>query len=274
MQTLKFIKYIFIDLKATFKFKIVYFLEKIIKTPFLLYNSFFKKKITIPYILKKDYIIINSDWIRNIKWKSWNDYIISTPNEYWMRKYFFGLERWVFLDIWAHIGKRSIAMCNKNINIKAYAFEPNTETFNYLKKNVSLNNLDEKIQCFNIWISNKIWILNLDTNCNSAMCKLTNKKDIRNNFIKVNVASIDEIIEKNNISIKDIKLIKIDTEWHEYMVIKWMNNLLLNCAKDLKIICEVLNDNEKLQKITSLMSGFWFIYKTLPSKNDFLFYKK
>lgn len=269
---LKYLKYVIFDLKNSILFKIVYIIEKFIKIPFLILNQKFKFNFKIPYLFKKDFIIENSDWKFLIKAYSWNDYIISSYNEFELRDYFLWFNDWIFLDIWAHIWKRPISICNKNKKIFVYSFEPNPDSFEYLNKNIKLNNLQDNIKSYNFWIWNKNWELYFKKYEESAYSHFVyiSESSILQNIIKVEVCKIDDFIEKNHINIKKINLIKIDTEWFELNVIEWMDNLLKNSNKNMKIICEITKNKDL---VFNKFKIYWFNC-SIQIKDDYIFDKK
>ena len=63
----------------------------------------------------------------------------------------------VILDIGANIGNHTLYWLTSSPNNiqKVYSFEPIKETFEILKKNIEINNLDTKAQIFNIGLSDK-----------------------------------------------------------------------------------------------------------------------
>ncbi|EKE26016.1 MAG: FkbM family methyltransferase [uncultured bacterium (gcode 4)] len=271
---IKFIYYIFFDIKASFFFKVKYFLEKIIKYPIIIINKIFKLNIKLPYLFKKDFIIENWDWKFVVKAKSWNDYMISTANEYNFREYFLKINEWkIFLDIGSHIWKWSVMLVNKK-NITSYCFEPNPETFKYLKENIDLNNLSNKVFPFNYWISNIEWKMNFHMHPQSAMSWLISVSDLdkfeKNNVVNVKIIDIDTFICANNLQINNIDLVKIDVEGFEENVIDWMKKLLMNCSDNLKIICEITSSDKN--KIIEKICSYWFNYKPIWEQ-DFYFFK-
>ena len=269
---LQFIQYIFLDLKNPFHFKLVYFFEKIIKYPVVIINRYFKMNFPLPYLLKKDFVIHNSDGKWLIKARSWDDYSIAVPNEQDLREYFFELESWIFLDIWSHIWKWPITLSGKNTHITSYCFEPNPTTFTYLTESVKLNKLEDRMFCYNVWIGNESWVLNFEAHSQSAFSKFIEAPIEWS--LKVEVIQIDDFIRNENVPFDQIKLIKIDTEWFEFKVIEWMKNLLQNSSENLKIICEILPVQKDKDAIIEYLSSFWFQYKILETKQDYYFYKK
>lgn len=265
MNILQQIKYILFEIKNPIWFRLIYLLEKIIKMPFIFIKYKYNKlNIYIPYLLDKDYILSNIDWKFLIKSKSDYDYILNPYFERELKSFF--ISNGIFLDIWTHSWKWSIFIAKKWA--KVYSFEPNPETFTYLKKNISLNNLEDKIMVYNIWIWNKNSFLNFLSLWNETW----KSKFTENGNIKIEIITIDDFIKENNIDIDKIDLIKIDTEWFEFNVIKWMKDFLLK-TKNVKIICEILENQEDKKEIFDFLEEYGFSYKKLPTPADYLFYK-
>ncbi len=271
----QFIKYIFTDIDASISWKIIYLLEKIIKYPIVLSNRFLKTNLKYPYIFNKDYVINNSDGKFLIQAKSWNDYIISTYQETDFRSFFLNIQEWkIFLDIGSHIGKWSILLGNKK-NIDAYCFEPNPTTYKYLQGNIQLNHLENKITSLNYWVAEKSGEMEFYIHPQSAMSSLVKHREDRStrseDTIHVKIIDIDTFIKENNINIQDIDLIKIDVEGYESNVIDGMKNLLKNCSKDLKIICEITSQEK--ETIKNKICSYWFEVQSIWNQ-DFYFYKE
>ena len=270
----QFIHYIFTDIHASIAWKILYLLEKIIKYPIVLSNRFLKTNLKYPYIIQKDYMIHNSDGKFLIQAKSGNDYIISTYQETDFRSFFLNIQEWkIFLDIGSHIGKWSILLANKK-NIRAYCFEPNPNTYKYLQENIILNQLEGKITALNYWVAEQKWEMEFYIHPQSAMSSLIENREDRStkseDTIRVKIIDIDTFIQENNINIQDIDLIKIDVEWYESNVIDGMKDLLENCSKDLKIICEITSDEK--ESIKNTIRSYWFKVQSIGNQ-DFYFYK-
>lgn len=265
MNLLEQTKYIFFELKNPFSFKVKYFLEKLLKMPFILlkYTLGFTK-VPIPYLFKKDYKLYNEDWCFLIKAKSDFDYIFNPYFEKELRGYF--KCQGTFLDIWAHGGKWSIFVA-KQWN-KVFSFEPNKETFSYLEKNIALN-WALAITGINKWAWEIWW--------NLAFHKYENEtwksKFSQDWDSTVEVVAIDDFLKENEINIHEIRLIKIDTEGFELFVIRWMRNLL-ESTKNLTLICEILDNQKDREEIFEYFSSRRFLCKKLPTPADYIFYKE
>ncbi|AIG97477.1 methyltransferase, FkbM family [Archaeoglobus fulgidus DSM 8774] len=129
------------------------------------------------------------------------------------------------LDIGAFIGDSSIWFIHKGAK-KVLAYEPNPKLYPILKKNIEINNL-----------SNKIVPENYAVGCSKGKAKMKvpwyGAGNIYGLFeseyseeVEVEIVSIDEILENNNIDI-----IKLDCEGCEYEILdylvksNWLDNL-------------------------------------------------
>lgn len=159
----------------------------------------------------------------------------------------------VMLDIGANIGNHSLYFAIERNAKKIYAFEPIPETFNILKKNVEINNLENIITPLNIALSN----------CNT-------NADIKNFNIRfMGAAQINENI-KGNIDVKavdnldieeNIDFIKIDVEGYELKVLEGAINTIEKYKP--VIFIELLNN--EIEIVTNMLEEYGYIlYKGYP----------
>lgn len=137
----------------------------------------------------------------------------------------------VFIDVGAHIGYYTLAASTKINNGRIYAFEPNRESFDILKINVSwLKNNN------NIFLENSALVdfsglsklyIDQDNAGNNKMFDDDNSK-----WESIQCMRLDEYLPYNKID-----FVKIDTQGAEYKVLKGMENLI-NANKNIKMIVE------------------------------------
>lgn len=182
----------------------------------IIYNvSILSSKIVCDKTNDKDYIKCNNIYINNndfsgpanserlgISWESWLKNIIKEHSNLNKNA----------LDIGAHIGIHTINMSKYFKNV--YSFEPNTDIFNNLNKNVkNLNN----VTIFNKAVGNQNKKVNLVVkkfNCQSFVENFDSNKMV-------------EQIRIDDLDIKEpIGFIKIDIEGGEINAFKGMYNLL------------------------------------------------
>lgn len=126
-----------------------------------------------------------------------------------------------FIDIGANVGVYSLLAAGVK-NCETITIEPIPSTFNYLKKNITLNNLDKKITPLNIGLSNKkgqLFFTEEEDTMNHVLEKETN------NSINVEVDILDNILTSHE---KKNTLIKLDVEGFEYNVLKGGETALKN----------------------------------------------
>ncbi|MDF1672058.1 MAG: FkbM family methyltransferase [Vicingaceae bacterium] len=117
-----------------------------------------------------------------------------------------------FIDIGANVGVYSLLAAGVK-NCETTTIEPIPSTFNYLLKNIALNNLDKKITPLNIGLSNKkgqLFFTEGEDTMNHVLEKETN------NSINVEVDILDNILSPTK---KKNTLIKLDVEGFEYNVL-------------------------------------------------------
>lgn len=140
----------------------------------------------------------------------------------------FNREQINFLDIGSNTGS-FIFLPLLNPTIKCYAFEPNPVAFAALVENVELNNLKDRVECFNmgVWHESKELELNVPVDTtDSGLATLGSDPsrfiydDKSGDFTtqKVYCTTIDEFFEEQKL--ESIDVIKIDTEGAELSILK------------------------------------------------------
>ena len=174
-----------------------------------------------------------------------------------------------FFDIGAHMGYYSINLAKKKISI--IAFEPIKKNFEQLKKNKSLNKL-ENLDIHNFALSNKkkdiiMWVP--DINKTGGFSIYDNNDEETQKYDQKKVFKIINKAEKGDdvIDYKGKKIaIKLDVERHEMKVLEGLNNILLN--NDIILQVEIFKERES-SIIEFLKSKNFTFLKSI--KRDFYF---
>ena len=142
----------------------------------------------------------------------------------------------VVLDLGANIGYYTLIIAKiVGENGHVFAFEPEPSNFDLLKKNVTVNNY-RNVSLEKIVISNKNGNVRLYlSKANTGEHRIYLSNPGKNNFINVEMKTLDEYF-KNNSIIDKISFIKMDVEGSEIGAIKGMNSILEN--KKLTIMLE------------------------------------
>ena len=155
----------------------------------------------------------------------------------------------IFWDIGANISSFSIYAAKKYKDIEVHAFEPSTSNLVLLSKNVSLNNLTNKININPYALNDKV----------NQFLPMNEKNFIeggaRNSFginhdssgkhFKTNTSynifgtSINYLIDNNILKIPNY--IKLDVDGIEHLILEGANNILKN--KDIKSICVEIDES-------------------------------
>lgn len=145
---------------------------------------------------------------------------------YWNRLKNLSFE-FIFLDIGANQGLFTIAAAKNKFNKKVYSFEPVPIVFKKLKKNIVLNNVEEKCFPINKAISDKNEKLKINFKSNhtggSSLRKRKNNSNQISQVLEVETINYEKLAKyiKNN---NEKLIIKIDVEGYELVVLKQLIN--------------------------------------------------
>ena len=256
-----------------------YFIYKVI-----FFVDFVLKKLT-----GKSFLLFFRDFIHNDSYKRINilgkKIIFFTPNQIleWRVNTFFTKEpetlSWIdnfkkedkiiFWDIGANIGLYSIYAALKYSNIEVVSFEPSTSNLRVLSRNISINNLEEKIKINQLPLTNKEnqylkleeseFIEGWAMNTFGQNIDFEGKKIISKNKYKILGTSINYLLKNNILGIPDY--IKIDVDGIEHLILEGANNYLDN--KKIKSLSIEINENflEQYESILKIMKNFNFRIK-------------
>lgn len=169
----------------------------------------------------------------------------------------------VFWDIGANIGLYSIYAAVKFKGIEIISFEPSTSNTRTLSRNISINNLENKISIFPLALSDKKNIIsyfnetkfleggsisNFNSNIGYAG-KIIKPHQIKNKY-NIFGTSIDNLIFSKILKVPNY--IKIDVDGIEHLILKGAENLLKN--KNLKELS--IEMNSTYTKQFNLINGY------------------
>ena len=260
-----------------FVYKVIFFLDRII---------FFIFKKNILFWLK-DFIHEDSYKSINILGKKINFFI---PNSLvdWRINTFYKKEpetlEWIdsfvkndkiiFWDIGSNIGLYSIYNALKNTNSITIAFEPSTSNLRVLSRNVSINNLQDKILIMPIALTdkeNKILIMQEGKFFEGGALNTFGEnynyegKSFKSEMkYKILGTSINNLIENNVLEIPDY--IKIDVDGIEHIILKGGDKFLSN--KKIKSLLIEVNENfeQQFEAVLNIMKKNGF--KIIKKKNN------
>ncbi len=178
----------------------------------------------------------------------------------------------IFWDIGSNIGLYSVYAALKKEKIKIYSFEPSTSNLRTLSRNISINNLHQKISIIPFAISNlqNKFLLLREKNFTEGGAlsafgvdyDYSGKKFKFSNSYKTYGTSLNDLIRQRILEIPNY--IKIDVDGIEDLILDGSNDILSN--KKLKSILIEINDKFETQKNK--------IIQTMKDNNFDLVYKK
>tara|TARA_B100001758_G_scaffold190256_1_gene167119 strand:+ start:42 stop:905 length:864 start_codon:yes stop_codon:yes gene_type:complete len=121
----------------------------------------------------------------------------------------------VVIDCGANVGELYLALEYKNINVKYYAFEPDIDSFECLKKNIKDND-----NLKNIGLS--------DRDGNATLYLGTSTGDSSMEYFGSENENTIEIKRLDSFNFNKVHLLKIDAEGHELEVLKGASDILNN----------------------------------------------
>jgi len=225
---------------------IKYDLRLLYKILFILFKFFLKKKIILKfskckffaYPQKKDL----SRWmIRNLK--IWDEKIINIIIQN------INKNDSIFIDIGCNYGAYSIPISKIDKNLSVYCFDPSRKSIEKLNENINLNNL-KNIKYFKLGIGETKRSVFFDDNLNNY--KNSGSYQINNKSIgyKINIDSIDNLIERNEIQPKKNIFIKMDIEGYEFFALKGLVNTInkFNIMIFFEFSKKILENHNSLKK--------------------------
>ncbi len=162
------------------------------------------------------FVINNS--IEEFRLKDWGgekEYVLQMVNELRPND--------IFYDIGSSVGLVSINAAKKLTNGKVYSFEPDPENILRLTENYKVNNL-KNFSIQKMAVGDQYGKMKLYTSGSNGYSPSLQKVNGIENYIEVEVQSIDDLIDSN--AIEKPNVIKIDIEGAEMIAIKGMKRLL------------------------------------------------
>ncbi len=243
------------------------------KLSYILYQiiSFFDKFFYL--ITKKSFLVWFKDFIEEDSYKSIkildkkinffipnqvtkqrvDTYFLKEPETLEWIESFKSEKKIIFWDIGSNIGLYSIYAALKHTNIEIISFEPSTSNLRVLSRNISINNLENKIKICQIPLtdkSNEFQMMNEKHFIEgSALNSFGKNEDFEGKIFSPKTkyqlfgTSINSLID-NNI-LKTPNYIKIDVDGIEHFILKGANSYLDN--SEIRGISIELNENFKDQ---------------------------
>jgi FkbM family methyltransferase len=150
----------------------------------------------------------------------------------------------VYIDGGACIGEYSILLAGKNI--RCIAFEPVKSTFDCMVKNMELNGLTSKIQCFPLGLGDKNEHVNFVFNpINTGASHFSSGN--KSGDCAVEIRTFDSILPGLNLHIDDSILFKLDVEGMEPRALLGAKDFIKRC-KHITFIVEAKLSGENLIK--------------------------
>lgn len=157
-----------------------------------------------------------------------------------------------FLEVGANIGYYALLEATNLTEGKVIAFEPDPRNVELLKKNIELNDVDDKVKVYPYAASDESATLPLHLNERTNVSNFVHKD---NSIDTINVKSVrlDDFPQ-----IDEIDFVRMDVEGYECKVLRGLEKVIQDKSRPLKIMIEAhpgkynesdLNFKEELQKL-------------------------
>lgn len=167
-------------------------------------------------------------------------------------------DRDVFYDIGANIGVYSLIANHLKNGVQVFAFEPESKSYAELNSNIFLNEASDKIQAYNIAVSNSdgVGVLNLSSGQPGMSDHQYVVDDLMANMYRQGCLSltIDSIV--NNYKLPTPNHIKIDVDGLEFGILSGAKSVLQSAQ--LKSIA-IESNEEDLVHIEMLLEEYGFV---------------
>ena len=250
------------------------------KISLLLYSAIKFIDLIVITMTKRSLLNYFKEFLQNDSYKSINilnkNTIFFMPNNTteWRIKSFFTKEpetldwidgfkkkKIIFWDIGANVGLYSIYAALKHNNIEIVSFEPSTSNLRVLSRNISINNLENKIKIFTNPLSNKNnkFLIMKETefieggalNCFGENFNFEGKKISSTMNYKILGNTINNLLKSKILRVPNY--IKLDVDGIEHLILEGGDKYLKN--KNIKGLCIEINENFKTQykKVISIL---------------------
>lgn len=133
----------------------------------------------------------------------------------------------IFIDIGCNYGAYTIPISKIKKNLDIICFDPSRKSLDRLNENISLNNL-QNIKYFELGIGERKDTVYFDDDINNYKNSGSFEINNKNHGYKININSIDNLIQENKIKIKENIYIKMDIEGYEFFALKGLVNTINN----------------------------------------------
>ena len=184
--------------------------------------------------------------------KKWNDGVIERT-----------IRKSLVLDIGANIGNHTLYYLNECGAKSVCCFEPVPDTFEILKRNIEINNMQDRVQLHNAAVGETVGKASVTyySQSNTGMSTIEKNTDGNIKMISVDDMKIEE----------RIGLVKIDVEGFEIPVLKGMINTLKSNLPYISMEVDDEISDDVVKMLTDIGYKMLVISKS-PNYRDCLFY--
>ena len=237
------------------------------------------KKVKINGYKKKEIKFFTPNYLTN--WLVDDFYRKEPETIEWINSFKTSAREIIFWDIGANLGLYSIYAAIKHEKIKIISFEPSTSNLRILSRNISINNLQDKIMINQLPLGNKPFNFLPFRERKFGEGESNNSFDSETNFegkhlnsensYKLLGTSINSLLEQKILEIPNY--IKIDVDGLEHLILEGASNYLNH--PNIKSLQIELNENyiNQFEAVKKIMKDSGFKFKFKKRNEDLEIYK-
>ncbi|MGI9012282.1 MAG: FkbM family methyltransferase [Nitrososphaeraceae archaeon] len=172
------------------------------------------------------------------------DFIFMTGHEDELLPHFKSNSGDIVVDVGSHIGHHTLIAAKRvGPKGKVISIEADPKNFEILNKNIELNRLKDNVITINCAVSSKEEKIKLYTPEEESGNTIYNtiisdRVSPEENFVEINANTLDNLLNENGISVKEVNWIKIDVEGAELEVLKGAHEILSE-SKNITLLIEI-----------------------------------
>lgn len=237
------------------------------------------KKVKIKGYKNKEVLFFTPNYL--INWLVKDFYTKEPETIEWIDSFEFSNKEIIFWDIGANLGLYSIYAATKHEKIKVVSFEPSTSNLRVLSRNISINNLQDKIIINQLPLSNKPFNFSHFRESQFGEGESNNSFNSETNFegkylnsensYKLLGTSINALLDQKILEIPNY--IKIDVDGLEHFILEGASSYLKN--PKIKSLQIELNENyiDQFEAVKKIMKDNSFKFKFKKRNENLEIYK-
>ena len=163
----------------------------------------------------------------------------------------------LILDIGASTGVFTVYASATSTPISIFAFEPSADYFATLQENVQLNNLGDKVKCFNMAVAGVDEVRDLTARSRTFIYPSLLAGGEGGTSKATQCISLQSIVENNNI--EKVDLLKMDCEGAEYEIFLHTPDAVFRKIKEIRMEYHNIDNQKNVEALRNILKAKGFM---------------